>query len=235
MWEFGDGHISEEEAPSHTYSKPGTYQVKLTASGSGGTSVSEDVTIEVYPSPLALFEAVPKVVYIPDESVNFLNKSDNADNYFWDFGDGRTSSEFSPSYIYENVGFYDVTLTAENQYGCVDEITVPNAVKVEQGGELDFPNAFTPSRNGASDGKYNFGERTNHIFYPFQQKGIVEYQLQVFSRWGELLFETTDVKQGWDGYYRDQLCPQGVYIWRVTATYSNGKRIEEAGDVTLLR
>ncbi|MFO7999752.1 MAG: PKD domain-containing protein [Marinilabilia sp.] len=234
-WEFGDGNISQEKAPTHTYRTPGTYHVKLTATGPGGTNQSEDVVIEVYNRPVALFEPVPKVVYIPDESVNFLNKSEGGDFYKWSFGDGTTSAEYAPSHNYQEVGSYDVTLFVENNQECTDELTIPNAVKAEQGGQLDFPNAFTPSKSGPSNGSYTYGERTNHVFYPSLQKGIVEYKLQIYSRWGELIFESNDINKGWDGYSQKELCPLGVYIWRVTATFSNGKRIEKTGDVTLLR
>jgi len=234
-WEFGDGNISQEKAPTHTYRTPGTYHVKLTAKGPGGTNQAEDVVIEVYNTPIALFEPVPKVVYIPDESVNFLNKSEGGDSYKWKFGDGTTSAEFSPSHTYKDVGRFDVTLFVKNDQECSDEITIPNAVKAEQGGQIEFPNAFTPSKSGPSDGSYTFGERNNHVFYPSLRKGIVKYQLQIYSRWGELLFESNSIDKGWDGYYQEELCPLGVYIWRVTATFSNGKRIEKTGDVTLIR
>ncbi len=235
LWAFGDDKISQEREPTHTFRTPGTYQVKLTAYGPGGNSSAEDVTIEVYETPTALFEPVPKVVYVPNEGVNFINKSQGGDSYIWHFGDDNTSTNFTPTHIYNKVGSYDVTLYVRNNQGCEDEMTIPDAVKAVQGGEINLPNAFTPNKNGSSDGKYRYGERSNHVFYPFVQKGIVEYQLQIFSRWGELLFESNNINRGWDGYYRDKLCPQGVYIWRITATFSNGKRIEKAGDVTLLR
>ncbi|PWE01257.1 PKD domain-containing protein [Marinilabilia rubra] len=235
LWEFGDGQVSQEAEPTHTYRVPGTYTVTLTAYGPGGTLSADDVTIEVFETPVALFEPVPKVVYIPNDGVTFLNRSQGATMWHWLFGDGNSSSEFSPTHTYQDVGSYDVTLNVENEKGCTDERTIPDAVKAEQGGEIDFPNAFTPNKSGPSGGNYDYGERNNHVFYPFVQKGIVEYKLQIYSRWGELVFESNDIHQGWDGYFRKDLCPQGVYIWRVTATYSDGRRIEEAGDVTLLR
>jgi gliding motility-associated-like protein len=235
LWAFGDGNTSLQDAPTHTYHTSGTYQVKLTAQGPGGVATANDVTIEVYDNPVALFEPVPKVVYIPGDEVSFVNRSEGGSSYIWYFGDNSTSTNFSPNHLYIQTGTYDVTLQVENDEGCTDERTILNAVKAEQGGEIELPNAFTPSKSGPTDGQYTFGERTNHVFYPFVQKGIVEYKLQIFSRWGELIFESNDVTQGWNGYYRDEICPQGVYIWRVTATYSNGKRIEKTGDVTLLR
>jgi gliding motility-associated-like protein len=235
LWDFGDGQYSDEKNPTHTYRIPGKYKVSLTAYGTGGETTVNDVIVEAYPTPSALFEPVPKVVYIPNDGVTFLNKSEGAVSYLWFFGDGNTSHDFSPTHIYQETGSYDVTLLVNNEYNCSDELTIPNAVKALQGGEIDFPNAFTPNKNGPSDGHYQYGDRNNHVFYPFLQKGIVEYRLQIFSRWGELLFESNDINRGWDGYYKNNLCPQGVYIWRVTATLSDGRRIEKTGDVTLLR
>ncbi len=235
LWEFGDGQISGDKAPTHTYHIPGVYTVKLTATGPGGTALASDVTIDVYETPTALFEPVPKLIYIPQNEVTFLNRSIGAVKYDWDFGDGETSSEFMPVHAYNETGLFDVTLRVENDQGCTDETRIPGAVKAEQGGEMSFPNAFTPNPDGPSDGIYSFGDRSNHVFYPFVQKGIVEYQLQIFSRWGELMFQSNDIKKGWDGYFRNKLCPQGVYIWRVKAKFSNGHISTQAGDVTLLR
>ncbi|MGQ1890783.1 PKD domain-containing protein [Thermophagus sp. OGC60D27] len=235
LWDFGDGTFSDERTPSHTYRIPGDYTVSLTAYGAGGQSTESSVSIQVHPVPTALFEPVPKVVYIPTDGVTFLNKSEGAVSYFWEMGEGTTSNDFSPTHIYDRTGSYDVTLEVFNEFNCSDKLTIPNAVKAMQGGQISFPNAFTPGKNGPSDGKYQYGDRHNLIFYPFVQKGIVEYQLQIYSRWGELIFESKDISRGWDGYYRNSLCPQGVYIWRVIVKYSDGRRIEKTGDVTLLR
>jgi gliding motility-associated-like protein len=64
--------------------------------------------------------------------------------------------------------------------------------------------------------------------------GVIEYQLQIYNKWGELLFESKDVNRGWDGYYRGQLCKQDVYVWKVVARFVDGQLFEKAGDVTLL-
>ena len=101
-------------------------------------------------------------------------------------------------------------------------------------GELVFPNAFTPNDLGPSDGSYEPDQLNNDIFFPIQ-KGVQEYKLQIFNRWGELIFQSEDVNIGWDGYYRGELCKQDVYVWKVRALFSDGEEIEKAGDVTLLR
>jgi PKD repeat protein len=233
LWEFGDGGLSQEIAPTHTYLVPGNFKVKLTATGPGGTDISEDVTIEVFENPFAQFEVVPKVLYLPAKPV-FINRSVGATIYEWDFGDGNTSTEFSPNHLYEQPGFYTISLKVKNSFGCTDQSTLNEAIKVEPGGEIKFPNAFTPSPSGPSSGKYTYGDPTNHVFYPFTQKGIVEYQLQIFTRWGEIIFESDDIEVGWDGYVKEKLAPQGVYIWRAKYKTADGKVEIKAGDVTVI-
>jgi gliding motility-associated-like protein len=235
LWEFGDGMMSQETSPTHTYNVSGTYVVKLTASGSGGISVSDDIQIVVHDKPLALFEVVPKVIYIPGEKPRFINRSVGATLYEWDFGDGTQSDAFSPDHQFDAPGIYNISLRATNNEGCEDLFSLREAIKVEQGGELNFPNAFTPNPGGQSGGRYEFGDPRNHVFYPFTQKGIVEYRLQIFTRWGELLFESNDVEIGWDGYHKGRLAAQGVYIWRVRYKTADGKVNVRAGDVTLIR
>lgn len=235
LWEFGDGMMSQEVTPSHTYQVPGTYKVRLTATGPGGSSISDNLEIIVYEKPYALFDVIPKVIFVPGEKPVLINYSVGATRYEWDFGDETTSTDFSPSHQYLEPGVYTISLWVANNQGCEDRYTLTEAIKAEQGGTLKFPNAFTPNPSGPSDGRYTYGDPRNFIFYPFTQEGIVEYQLQIFNRWGELVFESHDVEVGWDGYHKKKLVPQGVYIWRVRYKTSNGKVEIKSGDVTLIR
>ncbi|MBR8537541.1 PKD domain-containing protein [Carboxylicivirga sediminis] len=234
FWDFGDGNVSSEKAPKHTYYTPGQYNVTLLIEGPGGIVESNDVVIHVYDKPFANFEVRPTVVKIP-ETVSFINKSEGAINYLWDFGDGNTSTEHSIQYAYQDPGSYDVTLIAINDKGCKDSLTIRNAVTAKEAGRIDFPNSFTPNPNGSNGGVYVPGSPENHVFYPFVTEGVVEYEFRVYSRWGEILFESTDINIGWDGYFRGKLCPGGVYIWKVYCRYSNGLTETLTGDVTLFR
>lgn len=235
LWDFGDGRMSQESAPTHIYRVPGVYRVTLTATGSGGTATADDVEVVVYEVPTALFDVIPKVIFIPGENPAIINRSEGATAYYWDLGDGTTSSDFSPSHRYTAPGYYTITLRVTNNDGCEDVYAINEAVKVEQGGELRFPNAFTPNPSGPSGGRYQYGDPRNHVFYPFTQKGVEEYQLQIFTRWGELIFESNELETGWDGYHRGNLAQQGVYIWRARYKTSDGKVHVIAGDVTLIR
>ncbi|HHU57417.1 MAG TPA: PKD domain-containing protein, partial [Bacteroidales bacterium] len=189
LWDFGDGRMSHETTPTHTYQAPGTYQVQLTATGPGGTSQSSEVQVRVYQNPTALFDVVPKIIYLPGERPVFINRSENASDYLWDMGDGSTYRDFAPNHTYTQPGLYTIGLTAISPEGCEDSYQMYEVLKVEVGGELAFPNAFTPDPSGPSGGRYEFGDPRNTVFYPSTQKGVSEYLLQIYTRWGELVFD----------------------------------------------
>ncbi len=236
LWDFGDGNTSTVEAPFYTYYTPGTYSVKLTATGFGGDveQLTQTDIIEVHPVAIALFEHTPTTVKIPNQQVTFLNLSSNATTYAWDFGDGNTSFDENPVHFYQQEGLFDVTLVADNQYGCKDSNKVEGAVIAELEGSIVFPNAFTPTENTQNNGTYDPGALDNNVFYPITE-GVKEYHLMVFNRWGELIFESFDLNVGWNGYYRGQPAKQDTYVWKVEATFINGDKYTDAGDVTLIR
>lgn len=236
LWDFGDGTNSDQTNPIHTYYQAGTFNVTLTVTGPGG---DKDIEIKtgaavVHPRAEAYFTVNPPVITIPDQ-VFFLNLSTNASIYQWDFGDSGTSTEFAPYHFYESTGWHPVTLIANNEYNCPDTFRVDQAVLGNVDTRINFPNAFTPNPNGPSGGFWNMDDMFNNdIFFP-QYKGVKEFEMQIFNKWGEILFESTDVRQGWDGYYRDRACQQDVYVWRVKVTFEDGGDLIQMGDVTLLR
>lgn len=111
LWDFGDGTTSTERSPAHTYNAKGTYTVSLSASGPGGSS-SKIMSnyILVYGPADAAFIAAPTTGQFP-LTVAFTNKSTgDYTSYLWDFGDGTTSTEVSPTHVYQAPGTYTVTL-----------------------------------------------------------------------------------------------------------------------------
>lgn len=236
QWQFGDGASSIAENPVHEYYTPGTYTVSLTVFGlNGGTSTMVKVdSVVVHPSAMAHFNLQPDQVVAPSQPVFTYNHSINASSFTWDFGDGTFSNETSPVHYYQSPGVYDVSLIANNIWNCPDTFLLPSAVTAIAGGEIVFPNAFTPSNMGPNGGVYDPNSFDNDIFHPLSQ-GVVDYKLQVFNRWGELLFETNDIHTGWDGYYRGQLSKQDVYVWKAYARFVTGEEKRMTGDLTLLR
>jgi PKD repeat protein len=118
-WEFGDGVGSYENNPVHTYQNTGSYTVRLTVSGPGG---SDTVIREGYiqfesPAPVANFTGVPRSGRSP-LLVQFTGTSTgNITERLWEFGDGTTSTQRNPSHTYQNVGSYTVSLTVTGPSG----------------------------------------------------------------------------------------------------------------------
>ena len=89
--------------------------------------------------------------------------------------------------------------------------------------QIWVPNAFTPNNDGLND-----------VFKPYIEN-VSTYHLYILNRWGELLFETTDFSQGWNGFYKDHLVPSDSYIWRIDYTNFDGKEFHKYGFVILYR
>lgn len=236
QWNFGDGGTSTADNPIYVYNVPGTYTVTLTAFGVGGsvnTMVKVD-SVVVRPRANAFFVLQPTNVVIPTEPVYVYNLSGNATEFLWNMGDGTTYTSFNPVHHYTSPGQFDVQLIANNEWNCPDTFLLEGAVTAEPSGDIQFPNAFTPGTGGPTDGLYDPLSFSNDHFFPIQE-GVEDYHLQVFNRWGELVFESHDVRRGWDGYYRGSPAKQDVYVWKAYARFSDGNEKTLSGDVTLLR
>lgn len=232
-WDFGDGNSSNEQNPLHAYATPGTYTITLTVTTDAGCSNNNNSTpviLNAYPSPSAQFSINATALNLPYDKLICTNQSSGATSYQWSFGDGNTSNEVHPYYLYNTVGNYEIQLVATSLEGCTDTAYA----NVITGADVVFPNAFTPNPDGSSGGYYTLGSLDNDIFFPYTS-GVVDYKLQIFNRWGELIFETTDIKQGWDGYYRGEISQLGVYVWKAYVKLNVGKEYRLTGDVTLLR
>jgi PKD repeat protein len=234
-WDFGDGSYSTAENPDYTWFDAGSYRVELTVTGPGGVSTKSQV-VHVYPSPRAYFEVTPDFVFVNDEKVRCFNHSEDADSYLWDFGDGDTSKLEEPFHKYMEEGQFDITLWAYSNNGCTDMYILSPAVTVEPAGELRFATVFQPNLDGPVeiDKIPEGGDEVDQFFYPPIREKVIKYKLQIFNRLGVLIFESHDINKAWNGYYKNKLCPQGVYVWYVEGKYANGEPFKKVGDVTLL-
>ncbi len=211
LWTFGDGTSSTScGAVSHTYVTAGTFDVSLTVNSTalcGATATYLDY-IEVRNQPVAAFSYLPNPIDIENTEVEFSNSSLNATEYSWFFDDeSAISNEFEPIHVFpiEPNATYQIMLIAGNDIGCADTIVKPLTI-------LDViifyvPNTFTPD-----------GDDFNEIFKPIMTSGvdIFDYHLTMFNRWGEILFESYNVNNGWNGTYRDgKLVEDGTYIWQI--------------------
>ncbi len=239
IWNFGDGGISRlKDPPPYSYFKSGTYTISLTVTGhdNGIVNMFKLDSVVVHENAVALFEYRPKKVSVPSQPVLFYNLSQSSTQWIWDFGNGDTSNEIKPQYFYQKAGTYSIRLISNNDYGCADTFELENAVEALSVGSLKFPTAFTPDANGPNGGIYDPNTIENNIFFPISE-GVVEFEMFLFNRWGEMVFTTKNINQGWDGYYREtsNMSPQDVYVWKVIGKYVTGQFFEEAGEVTLIK
>jgi gliding motility-associated-like protein len=238
IWvDFGDGNKKRFTKPfplsvTHAYLTPSNYIVKLTAKGPGGFyTVINDSIIVTDSSPMAEFAIKPKVIEL-NQATFFSNSSKYAVSYLWDFGDGSTSTEKMVFHTYKNPGLYDVVLVAKNSAGCTDTLKLVAAVEVDPDAIILIPNAFTPSLAGPNGGNIaNNG--LNDVFYPLTEN-LSEFNMLIFNRWGELIFESNDANIGWDGYLKGKLCKEDVYVYKIKGKTAVGAQKEFVGDVTLI-
>jgi PKD repeat protein len=234
VWNFGDGGYSSQKNPVWIFDNAGEFKVTLQVYGPGGLQVTASTVIKVHPKPLARFEITPEKAILPDDKIVFHNYTTGAENYRWDFGDGNSSELFEPLYSYNKQGKYNVRLVAYSEFGCSDSLIIYNAFSAS-GYYIRFPNAFIPNPNGPSGGYYTLkSDESSQVFHPVFS-GVSDYQLRIFNRRGILIFESSDINIGWDGYHKGQLSDPGVYIWKISGNFMNGETFTKMGDVTLLR
>jgi gliding motility-associated-like protein len=200
--------------------------------------------VTIHKIPTANFVARPldsatvKEIY-SSKIVDFDNRSytyhyteiDNVNKnllYYWDFvGDGvYVQDTYEPHYSYDEKGVYNTSLIAvDPAWGCRDTITKQVVVIENPNCAIKYPNAFTPEAK--ADNKFTYG----------YSEGLVDkdYNLKIFNRWGQLLWETNSRSDKWDGTYKGEVCKQDVYVFHSTATCENGKVLKTNGDVTLIK
>ena len=193
-------------------------------------NVNASVKVMIRPAPTAEFSPSTYTANIPNDPVTFKNLSTGSNSYYWDFGDGSFSNQLNPIHNYLTVGYYTVELISYNNYGCSDT-AVKDLVVIS---DIQFPNVFTPNTRGANGGEYNVNDYSNNVFFPYTS-GVTEYNLKIFNRWGELIFESNDIKTGWNGYFKDKLCQQDAYVWKADVKFFDGRTYNKTGSVTLLR
>jgi PKD repeat protein len=234
LWTLGNGQTSTAVAPTVIY-QAGSYQVGLTvttAVGCSSTAPSTGAVIAHLP-PTAAFTASAWTADIDNAVIQFTDQSTGTiSSHEWLFGDGGTSDAQNPSHQFLEVGTFEVELYVEDAYGCSDMAS--GTITINPVYDVTVPNAFTPNANGGGGGGWIPGDLSNDVFYPFA-RFVDEFRMRIFNRWGELIFESTDIRQGWDGYYRGQLSPQDVYVVQTWVQFVDGKEVVKLTDLTLFR
>ena len=223
-WSLDEGQFSTQQNPTGYYRNFNTKTVQLAVSnGFCSDTVSTTVALDNYLK--ADFAVDPDIC--PKEPIPFTSAAvGKVVSHLWSFGDGSTDGTEAPSHIYaqpDRETVYTVRYTVTDSYGC--QQTATRQVHVYSSCYIDVPNAFTPNGDGRND-----------FFYPLNAVKAQQLQFRVYNRWGQLVFETGNWKQGWDGTFRNEKQAAGVYIWMMK--YTDGishKVVERKGTVMLIR
>ncbi len=232
-WRFSNGTRKFGNPVDASLESPGIYEVRLFVTSPDGCTASSENTmvIEVYESPIADFSASRWSTGIDDPNIVFTNTGSGFTSSSWHIVNAIIEDQSQISYTFPDTGKYNIQLFLENEFGCRDSIT--KRVSIEVVYDIDIPNAFTPTGTGDNP-NYDPTSTSNTVFYPFS-KYVVEYEMNIFNRWGELIFESTEFQKGWNGTYRDKPCPQDVYVYKIVMMHADGNKVTKVGDVTLFR
>jgi len=208
----------------------GSYDLSMIVTSYQGCMDTLNVSnaLTVNPIPVAQFTYNPLTVLTSDPKVNFVNTSINGVTYQWTFeeGDSLTSNELNPiiTFPQDNPGKYAVKLIVTSSFGCMDSVI--NYVDISSEVVIYVPNTFTPD-----------GDQFNQTWKVIID-GIdpYDFDLLIFNRWGEVVWESHNAKVGWDGIYNGQPAVEGTYIWtiRAKAEFSD-KKYTYKGNLNLLR
>lgn len=200
----------------------------LLAGNSAGCEVTESVAIVPGEGPYANFTASSSEMALPENDLITFNTSVNATSYEWTIQ--GSNFDYSSAQYDLNVelpfadGNYEVCLIASNQTTCKD--TLCRFVNVRDEFTIWVPNAFTPD-----------GDEYNNTFDPIISNVDGQaYDFFIFDRWGQLVFESHDLNQGWDGTFNGEFTPAGIYVWKIRLkSIQNDEYREYTGQLTMLK
>jgi gliding motility-associated-like protein len=224
-WDFGDPASGEENTsadinPSHQYTAPGVYTVTLRAR----TCTSRDIfsqQIELVEPPEFLLETLYEKCRT--DAVTLSAANSEVESYKWSTGATTDTIQVT------DAGFYSVEATFAD---CVKTYDTEVA-NIRCPCQPDMPNAFTPNN-----------DQTNDSFRPAFIDDYCEvllFSMKIFNRWGQLIYETDDSNQPWDGEHNGNPAPSDVYVWVIEFSYidkdtgEQGELEMKKGDVTLIR
>ena len=236
FWEFGDYQnntalVAGNDSTSNFYSQDGLHTIVMTVTSIYGCVYSDTLfnLIDVKPSPIADFSFSSNPATMFETSIRMQDRSSH-DVVYWNWyspgSSPTTSTSISPVFTFPEgeAGVYPVQLIVETDRGCID--TVIYEMHIIEDILFYAPNAFTPD-----------GDEINQVWKPIITGiDIYDFELLIYNRWGELIWESHDPSVGWDGTYKGKVVPAGSYAWvaRVKRPQNDGKETF-SGNINLLK
>lgn len=207
------------------FNNPGLYPLSLYVEDEWGCEGTYSEIAQINSNPTASFYYEPLEPSTLDPFIHFKNFSTPNVQTFWSFGDGNTSNEWEPFHDYDEPKWFDVNLVIKDLNGCKDSVT--NSLFIKSDLLFHVPDVFTPN-----------GDIKNDVFGPsgYEMDRWQSYQLKIYTRWGELIFETNDVDTFWEGQTFSGIdAITDTYLWSIRVQSETGKQTHHTGTVTLLK
>lgn len=217
-WFFGDGNTSDAQNPEHAYAQGGDYSVTLISTSIKGCrdTAVKTVSIDRF-KPFAGNDTI----IVKGESVYF-NASGGSIFEWSPTNNLNTTGSPNPIGYYPDTGRYAYNVYIKSPRGCEGNDSI--RVWVVGQGSLFIPSAFTPNGDGRND-----------LLRPLSVGYSSFNYFRVFNRWGELVFDTKRIGDGWDGTFRGKNADIGTYFWLLSAVDKDGITHQKKGDATLIR
>ncbi len=214
-YNFDDGNVLLNiHNPRHTFENPGTYNV--TFSGQYLVCPDPQIIVPIQVDEYPVVNLGPDVLYCPGLTDPIVLENLENTSQIMQWSDGTAS----PSLEVDAFGRF-WAMAANN--GC----STTDSIWIKRDCYLNIPNSFSPNGDGRND-----------YFIPRQllSSGLQEFNMKIFNRWGELIFETDKLDgRGWDGKYGGKNQATGVFVYVIDAQWNNNYRNSFKGNVTLLR
>ncbi|MBQ9255162.1 MAG: gliding motility-associated C-terminal domain-containing protein [Bacteroidales bacterium] len=210
-WQSVDPAVNSSTATNFVVAPQGTTHYTVTAYNDFNCHSTDEVIVYVEQKPIPIITFAPKAVDALDPIVVFTDSTVGAISTLWELSDGTSSTEkvFVHTFdLEDSILSYNVTLTSETQFGCVDSVSA--LIRVKRQHHLWAPTGVYLHDNNPTNRTFKL-----HI------DNLSEYNLKIFNRWGTLMFETNDIEQAWDCTYKDKPVQQGVYVWKVTYRHND--------------
>jgi gliding motility-associated-like protein len=230
-WSVSNGNSGSGNTYSSEFNTSGCNNVTLTMTTIHGCIVDTTYSCFVNPHsyPFADFDMTPPITDLFNTEIDFENFSSGNDplTYVWNFNSGLpndSTSEENPTFNYpdDEPNNYSAVLTVTDINGCTASTTgniVINGIYL-----FYLPTSFTPNGDGLNEEFRAFGDGID----------LSNYSMYIYNRWGELMFQTDNIGNGWDGSYKGKKANVGVYVWKIVAKEENGTIIHDHfGQITI--
>ncbi|MBS1651345.1 MAG: gliding motility-associated C-terminal domain-containing protein [Bacteroidetes bacterium] len=210
---------------NYTFKNAGLYSYNLVVRDTNNCTdtISKTNYIKVNQTPKVKSYANPFYASILNPQITFIDSTILAHNTLYNFGDGSSATQTNTTHNYQSTGEFNYSLIVSTQYGCAD--TATGIIYIDDIANNYVPNIFTPNNDGAND-----------IFF-ITGKNITSSTMQIFNRWGTIVFENDNALKGWNGINQtnNSLANDGVYFYVISITLGNNRTYKFNGNVTLVK